>query len=126
MSTGESRRPIHSVDHERPWAARCRHLRSTRRLDPVLSKYSNCLKSLVESDTAGHDNLGLDLERSRPPLRSCYFIADSVDLVHILVTEKSDPTTARNRRIRHSVRPAKAGLFSGSQTRWGKSQNPIA
>src|SRR5262249_43943559 len=25
----------------------------------VLSKYSNCLKSLAESDWAGHDNLGL-------------------------------------------------------------------
>src|SRR5689334_15192569 len=72
---------------------------------PVLSKYSNCLKSLAEVIGLANDNLGADLERSLPILRSCYFIADSVDLVHILVTEKSDPTkTARNRPnlgIRH-------------------------
>jgi len=71
----------------------------------VLSKYSNCLKSLAEVIGLANDNLGADLERSLPILRSCYFIADSVDLVHILVTEKSDPTkTARNRPnlgIRH-------------------------
>jgi len=35
---------------------------------------------------------GADLERSLPILRSCYFIADSADLVRILVMEKSDPT----------------------------------
>jgi hypothetical protein len=39
------------------------------------------------SDWAGHDKFRADLERSLPILRSCYFIADSVDLVHILVTE---------------------------------------
>src|SRR5215510_11548098 len=51
------------------------------------------VEKLAESDWAGHDNLGL-----AAVLRSCYFIADSVDLVPILVTEKSDPTkTARNR-----------------------------
>src|SRR5262249_33753046 len=37
---------------------RCR-LRQRPSSNPVLSKYSNCLKSLAESDWAGHDNLGL-------------------------------------------------------------------
>jgi hypothetical protein len=50
-------------------------------------------------------NLGLSWSARLPILRSCYFIADSVDLVHILVTDKSEPTkTARNRPnlgIRH-------------------------
>src|SRR5215813_12901548 len=57
------------------------------------------VEKLAESDWAGHDNLGL-----AAVLRSCYFIADSVDLVHILVTKKSDPTKhcAKSAQFRNS------------------------
>jgi hypothetical protein len=62
------------------------------------------LKSLAEVIGLANDNLGADLERSLPILRSCYFIADSVDLVHILVTEKSDPTKAARNRPNLGIR----------------------
>src|SRR5215831_10931290 len=69
----------------------------------VLSKYSNCLKSLAENVWAGHDNLGLTWSaRGHSTQLSLY--RRLVDLVHILVTEKSDPTkTAKSAQfaIRH-------------------------
>src|SRR5262249_48591612 len=65
------------------------------------------VEKLAESDWAGHDNLGL-----AAVLRSCYFIADSVGLVHILVTEKSGPTKhcAKSAQFRNSP-PTRRGLY---------------
>src|SRR5215831_10557827 len=63
----------------------------------VLSKYSNCLKSLAESVWAGHDNLGLTWS-DRCHSTQLLLYRRLVDIVPILVTEESHPTkTTRNR-----------------------------
>src|SRR5262245_38441231 len=76
----------------------------------VLSKYSNCLKQLAESDWAGHDNLGLAAHITKLLLLS----PTQFDLLHILVTEKSVPT--KTARKSAQFRNSPHSLWSGSVT----------
>jgi beta-lactamase regulating signal transducer with metallopeptidase domain len=62
-------------------------LKGTYSINVVLCKYSNCLKTFAESDWAQLTKFGLAWNWP-PILQSCYFISNSVDLVHIFVMEE--------------------------------------